>query len=157
MEKPRIIKKNTLGIADNWEKVGRLKWVSDVTVDGNDTKMFFQVYMGRSFAGINAKGALYAGFGIVGGFSYPGGSKIYHDPSISVEAFTLTPGDDSDLPIVKLIIVGIALFVGAALFVVIGVVAVGGLLAMRRKESVGSGKDDGEDYYETYYIEKKRK
>jgi hypothetical protein len=157
VERPRIIRKNSLGFADNWEKVGRLKWVSNVTVDGNDTKMYFQVYMGRAFAGINANGALYAGFGIVGGFSYPGGSKVYHDPSLSVEAFTLTPGDDSDRPIVRAIIVGMILFVGAAILVVIGVVAVGGLLAMRRKESVGSGKDDDEDYYETYYIEKKRK
>jgi hypothetical protein len=157
MEKPRIIRKNMLGFADNWEKVGRLRWVSNVTVDGNDTNMFFQVYMGRAFAGINAKGSMYAGFGIVGGFSYPGGSKIYHDPSISVEAFTLTPGEDNDRPIVRAIIVGMILFVGAAIFVVIGVVAVGGLLAMRRKESIGSGKGDDEDYYETYYIEKKRK
>jgi len=33
--RPRMVRKNSLGIADNWDKVGTLNWLSNVTVAGN--------------------------------------------------------------------------------------------------------------------------
>ncbi|MDG6224544.1 MAG: hypothetical protein QCI82_03425 [Candidatus Thermoplasmatota archaeon] len=155
IERPRIIQKNHLGIRDNWDRIGGLTWVSNVTVDGNETDMHFQVYFARAFAGINANGALYAGFGVVGGFSYPGGSSIYHDPGYEVGVLSLDE-QDQDRPFVRVMVLGIVFFIAVALVVVVAVVSIGGLMAMRRRESIGKKDAHDADFYETYYIDKDR-
>lgn len=88
-EKPRLIKKNKLHFQDNWQNVGNLSWVSDVTVDGAEKEMYFQVYGGRKFTkAIPGKGMM-RGFWVLGGFSYPGGSEIFHDPQFNSRAVNI--------------------------------------------------------------------
>ncbi len=88
-EKPRIIKKNKLDFRDNWQNVGGLSWVSDCTVDGEVEDMSFQVYGGMRFTKTIAGKGTMRGFWVIGGFSYPGGSDIYHDPEFATKAINL--------------------------------------------------------------------
>lgn len=71
---------------DQWEQVGRLVWMSGVTVDGQPDTMLFQVQGGRRFA-TSRTGAEYAGFAIRGAYIYPSGSVIEHDPGLEAVSY----------------------------------------------------------------------
>ena len=87
-ERPRYVNKNQLRFDDNWQKIGRITWVSDVQVDGNEGRMYFQVIGGRSGI-VSRNNVTFKGMFIAGGFCYPGGSEIYHDPQFESQAMTL--------------------------------------------------------------------
>jgi hypothetical protein len=91
-EQPRLVRRNRLNFADNWQYIGRLTWESNVTVDGVEEQMYFQVHGGRRLQldlSILGRDWKFRGFLIMGGFSYPGGETIYHDPSYVVTALEL--------------------------------------------------------------------
>jgi hypothetical protein len=67
---------------DRWTQAGRLTWVSDVEVDGAPARMYAQVQGARRVAERGPNGGLFYGIGVLGGFSYPGGARIFHDPSV---------------------------------------------------------------------------
>ena len=69
-------------LMDRWARAGRLTWVSDVEVDGQPGKMFAQVQGARRVAERGPNGGVFYGISILGGFSYPGGARIFHDPSV---------------------------------------------------------------------------
>ena len=81
------LKRRYIDIDDSWERVGRFTWVNNVTVDGNETQMHAQIQGGMREIFIS-NDQIFVGFGVIGGLVYPAGEKIYHDPEISVEAFT---------------------------------------------------------------------
>jgi len=87
-ERPRHVNKNQLRFDDNWQQIGRITWVSDVQVDGNEDRMYFQLIGGRSGI-VSRNNVTFKGMFIVGGFSYPGGSEIFHDPQFESQALTL--------------------------------------------------------------------
>ncbi len=153
--KPQLVRKNRLGIADNWQKVGNLKWASNVTVDDVEDTMYFQVYFARAFAGVNANGAIYAGIGIVGGFSYPDGKRIFHDPTYEVSSFEVRSDDDENgVKWQRVIVIGVLVFAGVALVVVLGI---SGLIVAARSDKMGPGKKkEEEDHYDGYYMSKGR-
>lgn len=158
-ERPILIRKNTLSIEDNWEKVGKLTWVSDVTVDDTEMQMYFQFYGARRFLiDVDGKGAM-AGVAAVGGFSYPGGSKIFHDPTYSCDVFQLSStGSEVSRKFPVLLAIGAFLLV----IVIIAVIAVVVIAkAARSKEASGSGpsgsKDEEDGYYDSYYMDRKKR
>jgi len=88
--RPDLIRKNTLSCADDWQKVGCLTWVNDVSVDGVKERMYFQIYGAKRFVRVDwSKGAA-AGFMAMGGFSYPGGKRIFHDPTYTSDVFQIS-------------------------------------------------------------------
>jgi hypothetical protein len=157
--KPQLVRKNRLGIADNWQKVGNLKWASNVTVDRVEDTMYFQVYFARAFAGVNANGAIYAGMGVVGGFSYPGGKNIYHDPVYEVSSFEVQPNEDGQgIRWQRVIVIGVLIFIGVAIVLVLVVIVISGLIVAGRDDRMGPGKKkkEEEDHYDGYYMSKGR-
>lgn len=70
----------------NWEEIGKLTWVSDVTVDGQEREMYAQVQGFQKIGLVGPLGNAFGGFIALAGFSYPGGDQIVHDPSLSSEA-----------------------------------------------------------------------
>ena len=66
---------------DDWQRVGRLVWANDVTVDGRADTMLFQVQGGEGFSARRGEGA-FAGFAIRGAYVYPAGAVIEHDPGL---------------------------------------------------------------------------
>ncbi|MEK6911338.1 MAG: hypothetical protein AABX36_00850, partial [Candidatus Thermoplasmatota archaeon] len=104
---------------DNWDRVGRLLWESNVTVDGVDKTMLFQVQGGEPF-GERHGGAVFAGFAIIGAFIYPAGASIFHDPALEATSFLWNfPGALNLTPLtvlaIQVAIAGIAM--GAATLV----------------------------------------
>ena len=158
-ERPiKIIGKNGLSLDDNWEKVGRLTWASNVTVDDTEMQMYFQFYGARRFLkDIDGKGAM-AGVAAVGGFSYPGGSKIFHDPTYSCDVFQLSSGSTTSIRFPVFLAIGAFLLV----IMIIAIVAVVVIAKMSRQKadsrSGSGGSEDGEEgYYDNYYMDKKKK
>ncbi|MFQ5837500.1 MAG: hypothetical protein ACE5HJ_01790 [Thermoplasmata archaeon] len=83
-ERPRLITVDKMEFEDEWTRVGRLRWVSDVEVDGETMEMSFQLHgierilsFEHNFAGLRFRGA----------FIYPKGERIFHDPSLDASVF----------------------------------------------------------------------
>lgn len=82
-----ILSKDSISFRDNWRKNGELTWVSNVTVDGADEEMHYQIHAGTSGLRVtNEADDKFRGVFLVGGYVYPAGADIYHDPSYSVQA-----------------------------------------------------------------------
>ncbi len=163
-DKPELIQKNKLSLEDNWQKVGSLTWVTDVDVDGRIENMYFQVYGARKFAAVDWDMGAVKGFIATGGFSYPGGDKIFHDPTYSSEVFQLTGSNDDGSAngarivalLLFLLVVGIVAVVVVVFFV--KVASGGKATSDKRMDNGGENKStDEEDYYDSYYMDKKRK
>ena len=70
-------------------------------------------------------GAVFAGFGVLGGISYPGGSMIVHDPTFSADALVDVGNETNTFP-VGLLIIG-------ALVMTIVIIAVVVIVMMEKK------------------------
>lgn len=92
--------------ADEWTRVGRFEWESNVTVDGRDGTMTFQVQGGDRFLGYRHD-VLFAGFRIRGAFVYPNGEAIFHDPGMVAE--TLFPDVPTSVNLTPLTILAVQL------------------------------------------------
>jgi hypothetical protein len=117
-EEPLLLTKDRIEFVDNWYRVGRATWVSDVVVDGEDRRMAFRV-VGVRPVEMNHGLELFRGFGIVGVFVYPQGNEIYHDPGFEAAAFLPAMVDVVNLAplgvlVLQALVVGIA--VGPALW-----------------------------------------
>ena len=89
-ERPRLYTRDQIYFDDNYTRIARFRWATNVTVDGQDARMLFQVQGGgRLF--LEHHGAYFVGFWIRGAYVYPAGSVIFHDPAVSVEAFLGLP------------------------------------------------------------------
>lgn len=67
---------------DEWTRIGRLVWSSDVLVDGEEDTMSFQVH--RVWKGMHLfPRGLVRGFAVGGAFIYPQGEVIFHDPGLA--------------------------------------------------------------------------
>ena len=140
LESPKKIKTPHIDYGADWTKVGKLTWVSNVTVDGKDQQMYAQVQGGMKIDAPTGKGK-YHGYAILAGFSYPGGEKIFHDPGIS-----------SSMPIniqftTSKNLKGVVLVIG--LGVVVGLIAVVGVAYMAKKK----GNEDKTYYNGAYDVQ----
>jgi hypothetical protein len=94
----KVVSKDVIRFKDNWQDVGELTWVSDAEVDGEEKNITYQVHGGQRFEGDtepkNSKEeTLYlTGFIIQGGYIYPAGENIYHDPSLIATALLFNIG-----------------------------------------------------------------
>jgi len=106
----------------NWTKVARFTWVSDVKVDGQTKNMYAQIQGGRRIVMTGPQGLFY-GFGVLGGLSYPGGDKIFHDPMVESDMLLYTEKQSASR-------IGAIILLG---MVVVIVVVVGAVAYMRMK------------------------
>jgi hypothetical protein len=83
---PQIYTRDQIVFDDHWTRVGRFAWTSNVTVDGVQKTMRFQVQGGSQIL-LSHDGAIFQGFWVRAAFLYPAGRLIIHDPAMSVEAF----------------------------------------------------------------------
>jgi hypothetical protein len=125
-----------ISLRDGWQKYGALSWISDVDVypDANSTRPVkdtaaFQITWAGKFTLLGWRGA---GSGALkalllsGGFVYPGGYRVVHDPTFSAVAQLVDWGEF----LAQLIPRGIA---GLQMLVaVVGCVAAGALAISRR-------------------------
>ncbi len=98
---------------DSFTRVGEFRWTSNVTVDGVQEQMLFQVQGGSRIVYSNGENAFF-GFMVHGAFVYPAGQTILHDPSMSVEAFTPNVTSGFNLTPVGILLIQVAV-VGVAI------------------------------------------
>lgn len=117
IERPQLYTRDEVYFDDDFRRIARFAWASNVTVDGRDEHMLFQVQGGgRLFLGYRE--GYFVGFWIRGAFVYPVGRVIFHDPSVSAEAFLELPSLVNLTPLtllaVQAAVVGLAM--GPALY-----------------------------------------
>ncbi len=119
-----ILAKDSVRFRDNWRKNGELTWVSNVTVDDEEKDMYFQIHAGTDGLRLtNEKTDKFRGVVLLGGYIYPAGSDIYHDPSYSVQAVLVDIRSEFNLA--PFVLLGMA---SVATFALVGVA-----VHMRRK------------------------
>ncbi|MEM4293331.1 MAG: hypothetical protein QXJ27_04100 [Thermoplasmata archaeon] len=124
---PRAITRDSIAFKDNWQRIGVFRWVSNVTVDGIEKPMLFQVHgwerLGFSYANGN-----FRGFGVKGAFLYPQGNSIYHDPGLTAEAALLTIQDVDARNVIRIVLIA-----GVLALAVAGLGVVAYIIIRRRK------------------------
>lgn len=117
-EQPMLIAKERITFKDNWHRVGELSWISDVEVDGRPEEMVYQVHAGQNQQNRSDKddGHFHA-LVILGGYIYPAGGDIFHDPTFSCSALIIEGLSGITLNILS--------STGTCLQAVVAVVAVG--------------------------------
>ncbi len=120
-EESTRLSKDVIIFRDNWQKVGEMNWVSNVTVDGEEKEMYFQIHAGQNidWEGENHDGYVH-GILFLGGYIYPMGHDIFHDPSYISNALFLDIG--VNLGPLEVIggLIGLYVMVG----IVVGVIAI---------------------------------
>lgn len=120
--RPMGVQRLTFG-GDN-TRIGKFEWASNVTVDG--TQMMNGVHSmlmgGVPFYAIGANGAVFAGFAVLGGMTFPGGAVIDHDPTFESDALVDVNGQSTTPRTLPVVLLGLAAVVVAVL--VIGIIAV---------------------------------
>jgi hypothetical protein len=118
-----VVARDTLRLQSEWERIGNVSWVSNVTVDGQQEQMTFQVQNGGAYTFSNENSA-FVGFMVIGAFIYPAGNSIFHDPQFQSVATTLVIGTTGTAfpkatVFVQLLVVilGLALAVAAGIFI----------------------------------------
>ncbi len=134
---PKLVTKDLIRFKDNWQKIGELTWISDAEVDGEEKNITYQVHGGQSFQEDNVDDEDFSitGFIIQGGYIYPAGQNIYHDPSLVAIALLFDIGYGINL--LPENIVG-GQFLVALIAAAVGVTIV--KLKKRRRKAVGLTK-----------------
>ncbi|MEE9152289.1 MAG: hypothetical protein V3U20_10735 [Thermoplasmata archaeon] len=78
----KVVQKDVIKFKDNWQEIGEFTWVSNAVVDGEDKNVIYQVHGGQQFNDTDKDGNQLKGFIIQGGYVYPAGNDIYHDPAL---------------------------------------------------------------------------
>jgi hypothetical protein len=117
------VAKNKIEYRDNWQRIGKLTWVSNVTIDGQEDRMYYQVHAGDSIQKIRdfqqpVDGEV-RGIAVIGGYIYPAGEDIYHDPTFEAGTFQLSIIGDIDPAVVFLLLFGVAVVCGLSLVTVL--------------------------------------
>jgi len=123
-EESILLSNNKIVFRDNWEQCGALSWVSNVTVDGDEKEMYHQIHASSAedMRGDNDDGNVKA-IAILGGYIYPAGENIYHDPTFEATSLMLDISTEFQ-PLIVLLIMGATIAC---------VISVGALIFARRK------------------------
>jgi hypothetical protein len=115
--RPHLYTRDSVYFDDEYTRIGRFTWVTDVTVDGVAMRMTFNLQGGGRIL-LRHGGGFFVGFWLRGAFVYPAGQVIVHDPVMSTEALLELPSGVNLTPLTilaaQLAVVGIA--VGPALY-----------------------------------------
>jgi hypothetical protein len=93
-DSPELIKDNQMRFADDMYKLGGFSWLNNVTADGKDIIIKFQIQK-VGWAKRYIEGKYYSGMFIKGGFNLPAANRIYHDPTFSADAYELEISSES--------------------------------------------------------------
>jgi hypothetical protein len=83
---PRPLERPSLTFGGENSRIGSLQWVSNATVDGVQKQLYAQIMGGVPVQARGMNGAMFTGFAVLGGISFPGGGLIMHDPTFSSDA-----------------------------------------------------------------------
>jgi hypothetical protein len=89
--RPQAIRAGAIHFDDNGANLGRVRWVSNATVDGVETEVLFQVHGARpvTHSDVNGAEGMWSGMRLVGGYNFVIGESVYHDPEFSTDVITI--------------------------------------------------------------------
>jgi hypothetical protein len=90
--RPQAIRAGAIHFDDNGANLGRVRWVSNATVDGVETEVLFQIHGARpvTHSDFNGDdGRRWSGMRLVGGYNFVIGESVYHDPEFSTDVITI--------------------------------------------------------------------
>jgi hypothetical protein len=90
--RPQAIRAGAIHFDDNGANLGRVRWVSNATVDGVETEVLFQIHGARpvTHSDVNGDdGRRWSGMRLVGGYNFVIGETVYHDPEFSTDVITI--------------------------------------------------------------------
>ena len=89
--RPQAIRAGAIHFDDNGANLGRVRWVSNATVDGVETEVLFQIHGARpvTHSDVNGAEGLWSGMRLVGGYNFVIGESVYHDPEFSTDVITI--------------------------------------------------------------------
>ncbi|MBS3817321.1 MAG: hypothetical protein KGY76_07145 [Candidatus Thermoplasmatota archaeon] len=95
--KERRLMQNRIEYGGDWSRVGMFRWVSNVTVDGEEKNATAQIFGGMPWVHpLGFELPEYVGFMTWGGLNYPGGQDIFHDPAVSGDAYLSLEAESED-------------------------------------------------------------
>jgi len=115
--RPHLYTRDRVYFDDDYTRIGRFEWATDVSVDGNPATMTFDLQGGgRLF--LHHGDAYFVGFWLRGAFVYPAGQVIVHDPVMSTESLLDLPSGVNLTPLTILAaqLAVVAIAVGPALY-----------------------------------------
>ena len=115
---PKSVTTPSLTFGGENTRIGRFEWVSNVTVDGMQRHLRTQLMAGVPIWAVGANGALFRGFGVIGGIAYPGGGMIVHDPTFTSEALIDLDSKTNVFP-VGILVIGLVIAVAAIVVAVV--------------------------------------
>src|SRR6266511_928711 len=88
--RPHLYTRDRVYFDDDYTRIGRFEWATNVTVDGQPSTMTFNVQGGGGLQ-LGHGGAYFLGFWLRAAFVYPQGRVIEHDPVLATEAILDLP------------------------------------------------------------------
>src|SRR5213596_1399008 len=114
---PRLYTRDRVFFDDDFTRIGRFEWATNVTVDGRAAMMTFNIQGGGRLL-LAHSGAYFVGFWLRAAFVYPAGQMIVHDPVLSTESLVDLPSGVNLTPVTilaaQLAVVSVA--IGPALY-----------------------------------------
>ena len=116
----QLLTRTSIHSMDNWEQCGSLTWVNNVTVDGEEKQMHYQIHAGdkSDFPAKSNDGQVKL-LVILGGYIYPMGANVIHDPSFFAEAFQM---NFEGLKVLVVLLVAGVVAVGAGMIIVMMII-----------------------------------
>ena len=114
---PELYTRDRVYFDDDYTRIGRFEWATNVTVDGNPATMTFDLQGGGRLQ-LRHGDAYFVGFWLRGAFVYPAGQVIVHDPVMSTESLLDLPSAVNLTPLTILAaqLAVVAIAVGPALY-----------------------------------------
>jgi hypothetical protein len=122
---PKPLSAPALTFGGDKTRIGAFEWISNVTVDGNQEQLHSQIMGGVPVWSVAMNGAVFAGFAVLGGISYPGGAMIVHDPTFSSDALVDVGGTNPRAPVF--------LFVVGAIIAMVVAITIVAVIMMEKK------------------------
>ncbi len=90
---PFKLRPRPISVADSWQRIGYLRWVSGVNITRSGSASEGEAYMqvqAWTPLGISSGQAIFDGIALYCGFSYPAGEKVVHDPELGGSILVLS-------------------------------------------------------------------
>ena len=120
-EESVLVTRDSISFRDNWQRTGALTWVSNVSVDGQEELVVYQVHAGsRQMLPDDVPDGDVNSLVILGGYIYPVGQSVMHDPTVQVHALgvDMVPS----IPVLVTVIIVIAVMICAVLVLIAAVI-----------------------------------
>lgn len=147
---PRRLSAPSLTFGGDNTRIGKFEWVSNVTVDGSNmvNGVHAQLMGGVPIWAIGQNGAVFAGFAVLGGLSFPSGSVVDHDPTFSSDALVLSEGATIPVGLLGLAAIVIAVIVIVAVVLVMMEKRPGQKVQQSYERSSAPNQADWSKYYQ---------